>query len=435
MSTIIYPFAKHQRFDTPSWVKNAVLYEVNIRQYTREGTINAFRPHLSRLKSMGVDILWLMPIYPIGKERRKGTLGSYYSVADYTQVNPEFGTMEDLLALVDEAHSNGMYVILDWVANHTSRDNRWTKEHPSWYEWDYDKNEILTPWDWTDTAKLNYSSKEMKKAMIDSLLFWLKEAHIDGFRFDMAMLVPDDFWYEALNALHQVKSDIFLLAESEGENFHRLGFTATYGWNIHHMMVDMAHGSKNAWDLVSRIKDEAIEYPVDAVRMRFTSNHDEDSHQGSASERFGSSLYGASVLSFVLPGIPLIYSGEETENKRRLSFFDKDEIIWYYKPMETHYRELSSLRHTLGALQDGDLFTIDSTSSSPLLLSLKRKSSDSTVIALFNFSSQDIWTKFYDDDFCGEYSQFGSSEVAHLNSGCDFYLRPWGYFLYYKKNK
>lgn len=432
MSSLLYPLSKHQRFEIPEWVKTGVLYEVNIRQYTHEGTINAFREHLPRLKSMGVSILWLMPVYPIGKERRKGTLGSYYSVADYTAINPEFGTLQDLKSLVTEAHSMGMHVILDWVANHTARDNRWITEHPIWYEWDKEKNEALTPWDWTDTAKLDYSNKEMRKAMINSLLYWMKEANVDGFRFDMAMLVPDDFWYEALGALHDMNPDIFLLAEAEGEKFHRLGFHATYGWTIHHMMVDMAHGGKNAWDLVSRIKDEAIEYPQQAVRMRFTSNHDEDSHQGSAVERFSSSLYPSIVLTYVLPGIPLIYSGEETENHNRLSFFEKDEICWKNSSLTSFYQQLTNLRHTLPAMQYGDLLTIDSSSNSPYILSIKRKTKDSTLIALFNFSSSEIWAKFFDDDFNGQYSQLGSKDKAILTSGKDFYLRPWGYFLYYK---
>lgn len=433
MSSIIYPLLKNQRFVTPSWVDEGVLYEVNIRQYTPEGTFLAFDRHLERLSDLGITILWLMPIFPIGKERRKGSLGSYYSVADYTAVNPEFGTLDDLKSLVHHAHSLGMHVILDWVANHTARDNRWIAEHPSWYEWDNELNEPKTPWDWSDTAKLDYGNEEMRAAMTDSLLYWLREVSVDGFRFDMAMLVPDDFWFDALDKLQQFNPDIFLLAEAEGENFHRLGFHATYGWTIHHMMVDMASGRKNAWDLVSRIKDEAMEYPKEAVRMRFTSNHDEDSHQGSSTERFGSSLQASAVLSFILPGIPLIYSGEEAGNAKRLSFFDKDEIKWKSSYMEILYKELTTLRRCYAALQIGDLMTVDSSSSSPFLLSFKRKSAGSTVIALFNFTAEPMWTRFYDEDFEGEYHQIGTSDIATLHSDSDFYLAPWGWFVYFRR--
>lgn len=211
---------------TPEWVKNAVIYEVNVRQYTPEGTFNAFTEHLPRLKTLGVDILWFMPVNPIGVKNRKGPLGSYYSVKDYTAVNPEFGTMEDFRRLVEQVHEQGMYAIIDWVPNHTAWDHRWTKEHPDWYKQD-EKGEFVSPFDWTDVIQLDYDNEEMRQEMIEEMIFWIRESDIDGYRCDVAHMVPVDFWDEARKELDKVKP-VFMLAESDQYFLHKNAFDMTY---------------------------------------------------------------------------------------------------------------------------------------------------------------------------------------------------------------
>ena len=192
------------------WSYGAVLYEMNIRQLTEEGTFSAAMRHLQHLKHIGVDAIWLMPIYPIGKVERKGSLGSYYSISDYCDVNPEFGTMTDFDAFVKEAHRLGLKVILDWVANHTARDAKWLKNKSmSWYERD-EQGVAKVPWDWSDTAKLNYAEKEVWQGQIEAMKFWVERHSVDGFRCDMAMLVPLEFWQEVRRELQCVKKDILL---------------------------------------------------------------------------------------------------------------------------------------------------------------------------------------------------------------------------------
>ncbi|MBR7096489.1 MAG: alpha-amylase, partial [Alistipes sp.] len=274
---------------------------MNIRQLTEKGDFKSAMRHLQHLKNIGVDIIWLMPIYPIGEVDRKGTLGSYYSISDYYAINPEFGTMADFDTFVAEAHHLGLKVILDWVANHTSRDAKWLKKRPmSWYERD-ENGAAKIPWDWSDTAKLNYANHEVWQGQIEAMKFWLTEHHIDGFRCDMAMLVPTEFWREVRYELKSVKNDIFLLAEAEGPEFFDNAFDACYGWAIHHTMVDVAQSKVRACELRNRIYELLNNYPADSMHLSFTSNHDENSWSGSEQSRFGDALKAMTALSFVLP--------------------------------------------------------------------------------------------------------------------------------------
>ncbi len=436
MAQLLFSTSRHQRKAHPQWSLDAVIYEMNVRQFTPEGDFLAATTHLPRLKSLGVDIIWLMPIFPIGKERRKGELGSYYSIADYTKVNPEFGDMDDFVAFVDTAHTLGIKIIVDWVANHTSRDAEWTKKHPQWYMWDIEKGEFQTPFDWHDTAKLNYDNQDMRKEMIRSLKFWIEKTGIDGYRMDMAMLVPDDFWWDALGELMNISKDLFFLAEAEGPQFHRLGFDATYGWEMHHLMNRIARGEANADSLCELISREATIYSSNSIRMHFTSNHDENSWNGTEFERMGAYVYQMAALSYILPGMPLIYSGQECESRKSLEFFDKDSILWSNGSYaEVLYTELSKLKHSHPALKagnsGGDLERIDC--SEPWrVLALKRKVGDSVVIALFNLSQEEGRIRFWDADFCGQYSQIGNPEKAYLHEGSEFYLAPNQFFIYYK---
>lgn len=271
----------------PEWSYSAVLYEMNIRQFTPEGTLSAAMERLPMLKDLGIDAIWLMPVYPIGEENRKGSLGSYYSISDYCAINPEFGTMEDFDKFIAKAHELGMKVLLDWVANHTARDAKWINGKPAdWYEREADGT-AKVPWDWTDTAKLNYANRDVWRGQIEAMRFWIEKHSIDGFRCDMAMLVPIEFWQEASKVLHAIKPDIFMLAEAEELNLFDRAFDMSYAWEIHHMMCDIAKGARRVWDLRNTMYADREKYPATAMRMMFTSNHDENSWSGSEFDRFG----------------------------------------------------------------------------------------------------------------------------------------------------
>lgn len=443
MGDIIYR-VREQSKNHPSWASNAVIYELNTRQFTPEGTLSAAQTHLERLSELGVDIIWLMPIYPIGRERRKGTLGSYYSIADYTAVNEEFGTIEDLRNFVDAAHSLKIHVILDWVANHTARDARWVREHPDWYEWDSEKSEIATPFDWSDTAKLNFANDEMRTEMIRSMRYWLREARIDGFRADMAMLVPLEFWERATNELSLEMEgqgrELFMLAEAEGPEFHT-AFDATYSWEEHHLINKIAQGNTDCYALGERLSYENSIYPYSAMRMHFTSNHDENSWSGSAIERMGDALEAMNVLTFILSGMPLIYNGQECSLGRRLEFFEKDTINWSKlnsdkgRKMSDLYRNLCLLKHTHPALAAGSLGgdIIGVSNNKPWqVFAVKRKIMGRVVIAIFNFNTIETEVELYDEDFKGEYSVMGSNEMITLHDNYQMHIPRWGYKIFYK---
>lgn len=445
MGNLLYKCTKSTK-KHPEWSYNAVLYELNTRQFTQKGDFVSATEELERLRDLGVDIIWVMPIFPIGEDRRKGTLGSYYSIKDYTDVNAEFGSMADFCDFVDRAHDLGMRVILDWVANHTARDARWTTEHPDWYEWDETKDEIATPFDWDDTAKLDYSNQDMQNEMIRSMKFWIERANIDGFRADMAMLVPTEFWERATSELTTLmdsrQSELFMLAEAEGDEFHRKAFDATYAWELHHIFNSIAKGEANAYTLGERLSHENSVFDSSAFRMLFTSNHDENSWNGSEWTRMGAAAPLFSALTFVLSGMPLIYNGQEAALGRGLQFFERDPIEWdelrgrdLALHTEQRYKELCALKHNHPALAAGergaDIYTV--ANSEPWrIFAIKRRVGESVVMAIFNMSGSSADIEFYDDDFNGEYSQIGSTEKAKLRSKTNFYMPSWSYFIYYK---
>ncbi|MCB0641715.1 MAG: alpha-amylase, partial [Phaeodactylibacter sp.] len=309
------------------WIKKANIYEVNIRQYTPEGTFNAFAQHLPRLQDMGVKILWFMPIYPISEKNRKGTLGSYYAVSDFTSVNPNFGTMDDFKALVADAHTRGMKVILDWVPNHTGWDHHWITEHPDWYTQN-EAGEIIDPsndkgesYGWTDVADLNYNNADMRKAMIDDLKFWLTEVGVDGYRCDVAYEVPDDFWAQVHDAFKPFEP-VFMLAEAEHAPHRNEGyFNMSYSWSFHHLMNDIAKGKKDATAVKTWYQEDRAKFKQ-GYHMQFTTNHDENSWNGTIEERMGEAGDAMNVLAFTFDGMPLIYSGQEAGLNKRLEFFE-----------------------------------------------------------------------------------------------------------------
>ncbi|MBR6347151.1 MAG: alpha-amylase [Bacteroidales bacterium] len=340
----------------PEWTYDSVVYEVNIRQFTPEGTFKAFEGQLPRLKELGVDVLWLMPMYKIGVEGRKGTLGSYYAIADYKKVNPEFGTMEDFEHLVAEAHRLGFKVILDWVANQTAPDNVWMYEKPAeFYERDENGNAIWE-YDWTDTRSLNYECREVWAAQDDAMRFWLGKG-VDGFRCDAAGDVPAEFWKGILPGIKADYPDIYLLAEAERDNIAdpRETFDANYAWELHHLLNGLAQGGKSVQDLKDYVARDAARFK-EQFRLMFTSNHDENSWAGTEFEREGAAANACAVLCFTLPaGQPLIYTGQEIGLSRRLAFFEKDSITdWSPNGQTAFWKALVDLKHNNPALAAGE---------------------------------------------------------------------------------
>ncbi|MBN8489105.1 MAG: DUF3459 domain-containing protein [Burkholderiales bacterium] len=384
------------------WTRSANIYEVNIRQYTPEGTLRAFMAHLPRLRRMGVDILWLMPIQPIGVKERKGTLGSYYAIRDYTAVNPEFGTLDDARALVREAHAMGFKVILDWVANHTAWDHPWTQAHTDWYKLDA-KGQIFpvtfnagTPQVeyWTDVVALNYASAALRRAMIDAMAFWVREADLDGFRCDVAGLVPTDFWDQARAELDAIKP-MFMLAEWSEVDLHERAFDMTYGWDLTEVLGRVAKGQADARDLAAWVRQSPPSkagraFPKSAYRMRFTSNHDHNSWHGHDGELYGDAFPAMAVLAATLPGMPLILGGQEAGLRKRLAFFEKDTMDLSSFPHEALYTRLLALKHAHPALWNGqygaDVELLDA--GSPQVFAFRRRQGSDQVTVVVNVSDQ-----------------------------------------------
>jgi glycosidase len=417
----------------PEWSKNATIYEVNIRQFTNEGTFRAFEEHLPRLKEMGVDIIWLMPIHPIGIKNRKGTLGSYYAVKDYTDVNPEFGKFEDFKNLVAKVHELDMKIIIDWVANHTSPDNIWVEQgHQDWYTLDSSGN--LQPTlgtDWWDVADLNYDNLEMRKEMIESMRFWIKNADIDGFRCDVAGWVPMDFWVDAKNQLDEVKP-IFFLAESEGIDQHQ-AFQMTYAWEFHHIMNKIAQKTENVQSIVSYFEREK-NYPASAYRMNFTSNHDENSWNGTEMERLGKARFAMAVLSSTIMGMPLIYNGQETSLDRRLQFFEKDSIVWDKMDLVDFYTTLNDLHHRNQALWNGEYGgfpNIISSKNEQNVLAFVREKNGDKVLVIINLSSEERTFKIKNKSIKGNYSELFTKESLNLKTKLSGSIAPWSYKVYH----
>ncbi len=395
------------------WMQDAVIYEVNVRQYTTEGTFEAFAQHLPRLQELGVDILWFMPIHPIGEEKRKGTLGSYYSIKDYKAVNPEFGTMEDFQSVVSQAHALGMTVILDWVANHTAWDHHWISNNPEWYEKDSTGN-MFGPFDWSDVAQLDYDNHEMRAAMINALEFWVREANIDGYRCDVAGMVPVDFWETATEALLALKP-VFMLAEDESETalMHK-AFNANYGWAFHHHLNNIAKGEENVTHAVAYFEKVYSTYPYGAWPMQFTTNHDENSWNGTVFDRMGDAYPTMAALTFVVEGMPLIYTGQEAGLSKMLEFFEKDEVDWSDLSMTAFYQSLIGLKKANKALWNGAAgapMEIMTTNEAEKVLLFKRQKDNNTVVALFNLSDEAV-SVTAETGIEGEFADYFSNETV-----------------------
>lgn len=345
----------------PAWAESASIYEVNVRQYTPEGTFKAFEAHLPRLRKMGVDILWIMPINPISQKMRKGSLGSYYAVSDYKAINPEYGNLDDFKHLVQAAHAQGFKLIVDWVANHTGWDNVWVEQHPTWYKRNaqgelegYHYTDLSDHHQevWADVIGLDYSKPEVRAGMIDAMSYWVKEADIDGFRCDVAWTLPVSFWDEARAKLDAIKP-MFMLAEADTPEMQVNAFDMSYDWVLYHLLIKVARGQATAQDLAALYTKPARIYPAGAYRMTFISDHDENSWNGTDQELYGEGADAMAVLAATLPGMPLIYSGQEDGLNKRLKFFDRDPIDWKDHGHANFYQKLIALKHQHPALQSG----------------------------------------------------------------------------------
>lgn len=416
----------------PDWSKEDVIYEVNIRQYTPEGTFDAFAEHLPRLKAMGVDILWLMPIHPIGEKNRKGPLGSYYSVKDYLAINPEFGTREDFRELVEKIHEHDMYIIIDWVANHTAWDNELIEEHPGWYKKDSAGN-FVSPFDWTDVVSLDYTNPEVREYMKDALVYWVAEENIDGYRCDVAGMVPTDFWNKARAALDSIKP-VFMLAEAEEPEHHLRAFDMSYAWEMHHVMNKVASGEMNANNIHETLVKNMERFPEGAYRMQFTSNHDENSWNGTVFERLGEAAKTFAALTYVIPGMPMIYNGQEAAMDKRLAFFEKDTINWGDIPLQDFYTTLCELKETNEALWNGSFggdYTRIESQNNDDIYALIRQKGDARVMAVFNLSGEEKKARLIGDSHYGDYIDLFTNNKILIDEDTELVLASWDYIILY----
>jgi cyclomaltodextrinase len=417
----------------PAWAENTVLYELNTRQFTPEGTFKAIEPRIQELKELGVNIIWFMPIHPIGEKNRKGTLGSYYAVKDFYGINPEFGNLDDFKRLVKLIHEAGMYVIIDLVANHTAWDNPLIKTHPEWYTQDR-KGDIIAPnKDWHDVADLNYDKKELWRYMIDMMKYWIAEVGIDGYRCDVAAMVPTVFWIQARKDLDEIKP-VFMLAEAETPELNAFGFDMTYSGDMYRLFNAIVQGKKSPKKIDSLLKYEYYNYPQGSMRMRFTSNHDENTWNKPAVIRMGreGAKVGA-VLTCTLPGTPMVYNGQEVGIDKALEFFEKDPIEWKENEFREFYRKLLWTYRNHPALYKGNMRKLKSDYDDQIY-AFVRNHQDDEVVVIVNFSSRPFSGKVYLENIRGSFVElFTEKEVDFQSVEMMLKLEPWAYLVYHRE--
>ncbi len=428
-----YQPVPYVQLEHPEWSRNAAIYQINTRQFTPEGTFAAAGKELPRLKQLGVDIIWLMPVQEIGKKNRKGKLGSPYSIRDYFSVNSEFGDLDSLKQFVSTAHDLGLRVILDWVANHTAWDNPLVEEHPEWYARDW-KGEFHSPaWtDWSDVVTLDYSQPGLRKYMTEAMKFWVTEVGMDGFRCDVAGFVPLDFWNSLRAELDGIKP-VFMLAEWETRDLHAHAFDMTYSWGFNNTLHQIAQGGGDARSLHFYYFEKSNSWPHDAIRMNFLSNHDKNAWDGTQFELYGDALENAIVLSVVSEGMPLIYNGQEAGNTKRLAFFEKDPIVWRDHPIGDLYRRLFRLKKKNTALWNGrwgsQMIPVSNTAPASVF-SFVRANDQDKIFAVFNFSPKAQSVTFKESLYHGDYLDFTSGEALSLTKDLKLELEPWTYRLF-----
>ncbi len=413
----------------PAWIMQGNIYEVNVRQYTREGTLHAFAKHLDRLKAMGVQTLWFMPLSPISVKDRKGSLGSYYAVSDYTAVNPEFGTMADWITLVNTIHQKGMKVIIDWVPNHTGADNRWLSEHPDFFVKDSSGKAAMAK-DWSDTRQLDYNNPVMEDSMIAAMKFWLVRSNIDGFRCDVAWNVPGSFWHKCIPELKKIKN-IFMLAEGDSSYLPKNGFDAVYPWHMFHMMEIIAKGEYLASGLDSIQKETKQRYPAHTIQMYFTSNHDENSWNKADYGSFPGKVHApfAVFTQTMVSSVPLIYSGQEEPVLRPLQFFEKDPIEFGKFGRERFYKTLLNLRKNNPALAANASYRKIVAGDEKAIYSYVRQNGTNKILVILNLSDKEQTISIKDPSLSGQPVNVFSGRKEPLPNK-SWKMESWGYAVY-----
>lgn len=413
----------------PEWIMQGDIYEVNVRQYTPEGTLNAFAKHLDRLKEMGVQTIWFMPINPISLVDRKGSLGSYYAVSDYTALNPEFGTMADFIQIVKSIHSKGMKVIIDWVPNHTGADHRWLTEQPDFFVKDKNGKAAMAV-DWADTRQLDYKNTVMQDSMIAAMKFWISKTDIDGFRCDVAWNVPADFWRKCIPQLKSMKS-IFMLAEGDSAYLPQSGFDAVYPWHMFKMMEKIAKGTRPAFGLDS-VKNESDKlYPENTIQMYFTSNHDENSWNNADYGTFPGPVHEpfAVFTQTMANSVPLIYGGQEEPVLRAIKFFDKDPMTFEKFQRADFYKTLLHLRKSNMALSADASFRKINAGDEKAVYAFVREKGNEKVLVILNLSNSEQSITIKDKTLLRNARNVFKGTVAPL-SNKEWKMKPWGYEVY-----
>lgn len=427
----------------PEWIKNAVIYEVNLRQGTPERNLRGMQLQLPRLKDLGVDILWLMPVHPISEKNRKGELGSYYAVKDYKDINPEFGNIDDFKEFVRTAHSLGMKVILDEVCNHSGTDNAWVEEHPDFYAKDKD-GKFISPYDWTDVYKFDYSNPEMRKAMDDALLFWVREADIDGYRFDVAFEVPTDYWENIRAQINEVKP-VFFLAEASKPELTVKAFDSDYNWPMKDLFNAIAatqgvneYAKKenqklpkaSAKDIITLVEKQKAQYPKGAINMNMITNHDLNSWEGTEFDRLGPATGAFAVLSYTLPGVPMIYTGQEVGFNHAFEFFVQDSVVPDYSANEftAFYEMLNSLKHNHKALDagigGGDFRSLGSDNEN--VIAFERAKLENKIVVIANLSGKEVAPALKEIPAIEGMKNYFSGKDAFIPEK----LAPWEYLVF-----
>jgi glycosidase len=414
----------------PAWIMQGNIYEVNVRQYTAEGTFKAFEQHLQRLKDMGVQTLWFMPINPISKLDRKGVLGSYYAIADYKAINPEYGNLQDWKALVKKAHEMGFKVIIDWVANHTGADHYWLKTNPDFYAKD-STGKPISPFDWTDVKKLNYANTQLHDSMINCMKYWISESDIDGFRCDVAAEVPAAFWSKAIADLKKTKPGLFFLAEGSVAWLHEAGFDETYAWDEFNVMKQIAKGDRTALSLDTVLNKIDTSFPKNALRLFFTSNHDENSwNKADYGTMPGASHAPFAVLTqTIVRSVPLIYSGQEEPFLDSISFFYKDTIRFSKYERSSFYQTLLHLRTNNQALAANASYKKISTGNNQALFAYARENNGKKVLVILNLSAAPQTAVIGDYSYYGNATNVFSGQSEAL-SAKPIVMEPWAYRVY-----
>lgn len=415
----------------PDWAVNAAIYQINTRQFTEAGTFAAAAEQLPRLAQMGIDIIWLMPVHPIGEDRRKGELGSPYSVRDYYAVNPEFGTLEDLRAFIDAAHGLDMHVILDWVANHSAWDNPLVDEHPDWYSRDWRGEMQAVPGtDWSDVVDFDFSNPALRAYMSDVMAWWVDDVGVDGFRADVAGFVPLDFW-ERLRARLDAIKPVFMLAEWETRDHSYRAFDATYAWSWNNALHAVAMGEADAGALRGYyFYDQDNAWPDDAWRLTYVSNHDQNAWVATQFDRFGPALEAAIALSVVGEGMPMVYNGQEAGNEAMLAFFERDPIVWRDHPLKDHFTELFALLEANTALwhgaAGGQMIPVQTDHPAEVFAFTRAKGEDA-VLAVFNFSPEPVTVTLEDGPVAGDWTRHPDGPSLTVRPGAELALPAWGF--------